>query len=498
MHEKELTLTNLISNLPGMVYRCALDSKYTVEFMSEACSRITGYRPDDLIGNKTISFNDLILPEYRESIGKKWQKAMAEKSIFEEEYPIKTASGKIKWIWERRNCRHAKNGAPQYVEGYIEDITERKLAEYELIKLSQAIEQNPVSVFISDSSGLIEYVNPQFTKMTGYKASEIIGKSSDTLRSDKMSNKFYDNLWETITSGKIWSGEVLNKTKAGKLYWASKSVSPIIDEDGRITNFVSICEDITEKKKNETELIKAKEKAEESDRLKSAFLANLSHEIRTPMNGILGFAELLKEPDLSPENQQEFIQIIESNLQRLLGIINDLIDISRIEAGEATLKIKKTNINKMLQELQSVFQSEVKKKNIRVSCYCDLDEEESTIETDSTKLNQIVTKLLKNALKFTEEGSITYGYKRKESKLEFYVADTGPGISSEKKELIFERFMQADQGLTRKYEGAGLGLAISKAYVELLGGSIWVESELGKGSTFFFELPSSTHPTSLS
>ena len=489
LRKSEITLSNLISSLPGLVYRCALDENYTMKFMSEACFRITGYHHDDFIRNKTISFNDLILPEYRIPIWEKWQKVMAENSVFEEEYPIKTASGEIKWVWERGRCVFGENNELLYLEGYIENITNRKLAEKELRKLSQAIEQNPVSVVITNSKGIIEYVNPKFTKMTGYEAHEAIGRNPKILKSDKMAPEIYANLWKVISTGKVWNGELINKTKSGKVYWAYKSISPILDEQGKITHYVAIGEDITEDKKNEAELIKAKEKAEESDRLKSAFLANISHEIRTPMNGILGFAELLKEPDLSQENQREFLDVIEKSGHRMLNIINDLIDISKIEAGETTLRIRKTNINRMLHELHLFFMPEGTQKNIGIDFHCDLPENESYIETDSTKLNQILTNLIKNAVKFTEEGSVTFGYRKKNLMLEFFVTDTGPGIDQEHKSLIFERFRQGTLGNMPKYEGAGLGLAISKAYVERLGGSIWMESELGKGSTFYFELP---------
>jgi signal transduction histidine kinase len=173
----------------------------------------------------------------------------------------------------------------------------------------------------------------------------------------------------------------------------------------------------------------------------------------------------------------------------MLNIISDLVEISRIEAGETTLRIRKTNVNKMLHDLHLFFLPQGNKKNIFIDYHCDLKDEESILETDSTKLNQILTNLLKNAVKFTKEGSIAFGYKKKESGLEFYVSDTGTGIPPEQKNLIFERFRQADHGLTRQYEGIGLGLTISKAYVEQLGGSIRLESELGKGSTFIFELP---------
>ena len=494
LSESRLTLSNLIDNLPGVIYRCALDENYTMEYLSDACSRITGYAPDDFIKSKTISFNDLILPEYRLPIWEKWQKIREQHSIFEEEYPIKTASGEIKWVWERGRCVFNKNNGIDYLEGYIEDITFKKQAEKELRKISQAIKQSPVSIVITNANGIIEYTNPKFTEVTEFEASEALGKNPRILKSDMMTPEFYTEFWATISSGKIWTGEVINKTKSGRLYWASKSVSPIFDEKGKITHYVAVCEDISEKKKTENELIKAKEKAEESDRLKSSFLANISHEIRTPMNGILGFAELLKEPDLAPENQKEFLNMIEKSGLRMLNIINDLIDISKIEAGETTLRIKKTSINKMLRELHLFFMRESNQKNINLDYHCDLPEEESFIETDSTKLSQVLTNLIKNAVKFTEEGSVVFGYKQKNSMFEFFVADSGPGIPPEQMDLIFERFRQSTLNLTRKYEGAGLGLAISKAYVELLGGTIWIESELGKGSTFFFNMPLS-HPS---
>lgn len=369
------------------------------------------------------------------------------------------------------------------------DISKRKRAENELRKLSQAIEQNPVPVFITNAEGIINYTNPKFTEVTGYSSDDALGKNPRILKSGITSNQIYTDLWQTITSGKIWQGELINKKKNGELFWVNKSVSPILDSQGQITNFVSIAEDITQKKMNQAELIKAKEKAEEGDRLKSAFLANISHEVRTPMNGILGFAELLKTPDLSTDEQHEFIDVIEKSSLRMLNIINDLMDMSKIEAGETTLRIRKTDVNKMLQEIHLFFIPEVNQKNIHFDYHCPVSEKEPDLETDSTKLKQILTNLIRNALKFTSEGAITFGYIKKDSTLEFYVSDTGTGIEQEQKDLIFERFMQGSLGHTRKYEGAGLGLAISKAYVELLGGSIWLESELNKGSTFRFELP---------
>jgi len=490
LRENQLALANLVSNLPGLIYRCALDKDYTMEYISEACLRITGYSPQDFISTRTISFNDLILQEYRAPIWDRWQKVLKEGSIFEDEYPIKTASGEIKWLWERGRCVFDDKHNFRYLEGYIEDISIRKKAENELRKLSLAIEQNPVSIVITNAEGIIEYTNPEFTQITGFQASEAKGKSPKILKSGMMPPELYTDLWQTIISGKVWRGEFINKKKSGELYWANKSISPITDEQGRITNFVSIGEDISVKKQIENELILAKEKAEESDRLKSAFLANISHEIRTPMNGILGFAELLKEPTLDPEVQREYLDIIEKSGQRMLNIINDLIDISKIEAGQMTLRIKRTNVNKLLHDLHLFFLPEVNNKNLDFDFCCDLPEEECVIDTDPTKLNQILTNLIKNAIKFTEKGSIKFGCKKAGGKLDFYVTDTGLGIPPDQNELIFERFRQSTiNNLSRQFEGAGLGLAISKAYVEMLGGSIGIISEVGTGSTFYFDLP---------
>lgn len=244
-----------------------------------------------------------------------------------------------------------------------------------------------------------------------------------------------------------------------------------------------------ERVKSTQELKNAKDKAEENDRLKSAFLANMSHEIRTPMNGIMGFAQLLKEPIVSGEEQQEYIRIIEKSGARMLNIINDLIDISKVESGQMKVFLSETNINNQIEYIYTFFNPEVEKKGMQLSYKNGLTTENAFLITDKEKVYAILTNLVKNAIKYSDKGTIEFGYKKKEKYLEFYVNDTGIGIPEDKKEAIFERFIQTDHNLTSKYEGAGLGLAITKAYVELLEGKIWVESELNKGSCFYFTIP---------
>jgi hypothetical protein len=296
-------------------------------------------------------------------------------------------------------------------------------------------------------------------------------------------------LWQTINSGNEWFGEFHNKKKDGTLYWESASISPILNEKGIITHYIAIKEDITERKIIEKQLIEAKEKAEESDRLKLAFLANMSHEIRTPMNGILGFTELLKEQNLSSDVQQEYINIIEKSGKRMLNIINDIINISKVESGQIEVTQSETNINEQIEYLQTFFKPEAAQKNISINLTKKLSLNDTFVITDREKLYAILTNLIKNAIKFTNKGSINFGCEKQGDYLEFSVKDTGLGISDSQKNIIFERFRQANDTISRTHEGSGLGLAISKAYVEKLGGKIWVESKEGKGSTFYFTIP---------
>ncbi len=691
------------------------------------------------------------------------------------------------------------------VVGSARDVTEAKKAENQLRKLSRAVEQSPASVVIADPDGNIEYVNPKFTEITGYTLEESMGKKPSLLKSGEQPDEYYKELWDTITSGKDWRGEFLNKKKNGELYWESASISPIFSNDEKITHFIAVKEDITARKlaeenretaiamlqtalaqspsgiliadapdvtirwvneaalnirgnselpltgidlskhsiswqiyrldgtpmppdelplsrailkgetvhneevlirhvtgedrcvsansapirnaageiiagivvfhditeskeleeslkhqsslrellmevssgfiniplekvdeainkslgkmavfvnadrsyifeydwengickntyewcaegigheianlqnipisimeetvvnhkKGESEFIPdlsslpssigkeilesqgiksmltapmmneehcigfvgfdyvrefhiynvqemqmlkifaqmlvnvkirkeivgqimiARDKATESDRLKSAFLANMSHEIRTPMNGIIGFSNLLKEPGLTGNEQKEYIDMIEESGTRMLNIINDIIDISKIEAGLMELSISESNLNEQIEYIYNFFKPEADAKGLKLSYNIPFTEKATTIITDREKLYAVLTNLVKNSLKYTEEGNIEFGYIRRGGEIEFYVKDTGIGIPKDHQESVFKRFVQADNKYSIDRKGAGLGLAISKAYIEKLGGRIWIESTVGKGSTFYFTLPQNVKP----
>jgi CheY-like chemotaxis protein/nitrogen-specific signal transduction histidine kinase len=264
---------------------------------------------------------------------------------------------------------------------------------------------------------------------------------------------------------------------------------PIFDEHDKVYMVHTIIEDITERKRIEEELIKAKEKAEESDRLKSAFLQNMSHEIRTPMNAIMGFSELLSEQYNNKTNLEKYSKIINQRCNDLLEIINDILDIAKIESGQLTLNIEECNLNELFTELSAFFtehQKNIGKQQIKLNLQVLCDSSENTIVTDKVKLKQIFINLINNAFKFTETGIIESGCKYDEShNLYFYVSDTGIGIPADKHEVIFERFSQ----LRHEKGGTGLGLPIVKGLVGILGGKIWIESELEKGTTFYFSFP---------
>jgi PAS domain S-box-containing protein len=377
----------------------------------------------------------------------------------------------------------------EYYQSMIYDITDKKEAEKQITLQIRAIEQSPVSIVITNPKGDIEYVNPKFCAVTGYSFQEAIGKNPSILKSGSQNKEFYKILWDTITIGKDWIGELHNKKKNGELYWEQALISPIVNSKNEITHFVAVKEDITEKKKMLEDLIVAKEKAEESDKLKSAFLANMSHEIRTPMNGIIGFSEMLTDPILEEDKRQEYAKIVVNSSKQLLSIVNDILDISRIEAGEINISVEKFMINQLLQEVFLFFKPQTVKKGIHLELENAFSDTDCYIETDKNRLRQVIINLVSNAIKFTHEGKVIFGYTATKDTLEFYVKDTGIGIAKQMQVKIFERFRQAELDISKQYGGTGLGLSISQKLVRLLGGEIDVESEIGKGSIFSFTLP---------
>lgn len=385
-------------------------------------------------------------------------------------------------------------GNPDRIVLMHENITERKNAE---ALLNDIIDKNPLSIQIVDKEGFTLNVNPAFMELWGS-----IPPSGFSIFDDlKSKSPEMEDLILRVKNGEvvhlpdIYFNAHDEVAEAPDIpLWIRAIIFPLNDSGGKSERFAIMHENITYRKTAEEELIRAKEHAEESDRLKSAFLANMSHEIRTPMNGILGFANLLKTPNLSGEEQQKYIQIIDKSGKRMLNIINDIVDFSKIEAGLMELKIEESNINEQVEYIYNFFKPEVEANGMTLSFRNYLPAKEAIILTDREKVYAILTNLVKNAIKYSKKGDIIIGYEAvelpgKSTELKFYIQDSGIGIPKDRLEAIFERFIQADITDKMVNQGAGLGLSITKAYVEMLGGKIWVESEEGIGSTFYFTLP---------
>lgn len=368
--------------------------------------------------------------------------------------------------------------------------TEKVMKEY----LEQYSTMKSATLFgfiLTDEKGNLLDVNDAYCSMSGYTKEELLNLSVTDIEVTEKPEEIAERIQRIIEFGTN-QFESKHKAKDGRVFNIEVSMG-FLNSKKQIIAFVR---DITDRKLAEQELIKSKEKAEESDRLKSAFLANMSHEIRTPMNGILGFADLLKEPNLTSKKQQEYIKIIESSGVRMLNIINDIVNISKIEAGLMEVNLTESNVNEQIEYIYTFFKPEVEQKGMQLFFKKSLTSKDAVIKTDQEKIYAILTNLVKNAIKYTNEGFIEYGYRlnmdSKPAELEFFVKDTGVGILKDQQEAVFERFVQADSSNKMAYHGVGLGLSISKAYVEILGGKIWLESEEGKGSTFYFTIPYNT------
>jgi len=353
------------------------------------------------------------------------------------------------------------------------------------------------AIFIHDMQGRMLEVNDMACKRLGYNREELLKMSPSDLDAPRFARKLPGRLKRLEEKGYLFA-ETEHITRSGKTI-AIEVNARVIDFNDRKA-VLAIARNITKRKKAEQriaksnrELIRAKEKAEESDRLKSAFLANMSHEIRTPMNGILGFTQLLRHPGIAEKKRNEYLDVIESRSQELLQIINDIIDISVIEANQLTLNREEMGLNDLFGELQVFFQQNLANhtgKHINLTHHTGLDDNNSLIIADHQRLRQIFSNLLNNAIKFTTSGYIKFGYELKNRKeLLFYVEDTGIGIPEQAQPRIFERFRQADESITRSYGGTGLGLAITRQLVEKQGGKIWLRSREGEGTCFYFTLP---------
>ena len=468
---------------------------------SEEINRILGLPAETPLSYGV--FSRYVHPDDYQYIAAAWSNPTAENFTGDHEYRIVRPSGEIRYIHEYTIYKFGEDGQVDNSASLLQDITERRLAEDKLRQLSQAVEQSPALIVITDTQGAIEYVNPRFIELTGYTLAEVLGKNPRILKSGDKPPEFYRELWETITAGREWHGEFQNKKKNGALYWEGASISAIRDTDGLITHFLAVKEDITQRKQAEEELkainlqlektiARANEmatQAEMANVAKSEFLANMSHEIRTPMNGVIGMTGLLLDTGLTDE-QLQYARIVRSSGEALLGLINDILDFSKIEAGKLDLETLDFDLRTTLEDTAELLAVKASEKGLELVSLVD-PEVPVQLRGDPGRLRQIFVNLGGNAVKFTQKGSVSLrasfvAETEQQVTVRFAVTDTGIGIPRNKQQMLFTPFTQVDGSTTRKYSGTGLGLSISKQLVELMGGAIGLESKTGTGSTFWF------------
>jgi PAS domain S-box-containing protein len=451
--------------------------------------KASGYSRDEIIGHTTSELGLYANPSDRDILLKMVQERGSVESF---EFEASFKSGEIRTVISAVTFIYV-NGVKHYL-ALILDITERKRSEERLHLLSTALEASANSVVITDNKSTIIWANEAFSRLSGYALNEAIGKKPrDLVYSGIHSREFYQHMWETILSGNVWHGEIINKQKNGQLYNEFLTITPVRDENNEIRHFIAVKQDITKQKKSEEELRAAKEKAEESNKLKSAFLATMNHELRTPLNHILGFSDLLRSGAIL-EQVIDYSNVIYKSGQNLLEIIEDIFELAIAEQSEIKLRQQTFKCLELFLSNKSVLTEilEISGKKDQIDLVFNVDKELllQNITTDKNKINQVLINLFKNAVKFTNSGKIEFGLKEEEPGwLTFYVEDSGIGIPEDKHEIVFEFFRQADDSHTRKYGGIGIGLAISKKIAEVMNGSLSLESIPEKGSRFCLKIP---------
>lgn len=531
LKRSEQTLSTLISNLPGFVYRCKNDKDWTMEFLSEGFSKITGYPVADVLESGTISFNEIIHPDYRDYI---WEQSQITQSLgvpFEEEYPLITKDGETRWVWERGTGICDESGNLVYNDGFITDITEKKRIDQiqrVLYSISTAVlstknleellglirdqlgslldTRNFYVAFYDEETGMlnspltVDQKNIMHSwlaekSLTGY----LIKQKKALLISAEDCKKLVESgeIEMVGTSSVMWLGvPLLEKEKIiGALVVQSYDNPHAYDTKDLemlefITHQISV---FVQRKRAEDELLAALAKAEESDRLKSAFLATMNHELRTPLNHILGFSELILSGAM-PEDNVSFASSINTSGRSLLAIVEDMFDLALTEQANVKIRLQTFRLMDQFMENKVIFdqilQNSGKADQIRLIYKPDTKLLSMYVTLDRSKVNQVLNNLFKNSIKFTDIGTIEYGCQRNEpGKLTFYIKDTGIGIPKEKQSVIFDFFRQGDDSPTRAYGGIGIGLSISMKISKILKGELSVVSEPGEGSTFFFTLP---------
>ncbi len=500
----------ITENVDDVIYRINLPN-VRYEYISQQVSELFGYSAEHFYNSPAFT-KKIIHPDSLPHFFKYWRNLIKTDSSGSCELKIIKANQEVRWVQLKNLVIRDKKHVAIAVEGVVTDITQRKQTEKALIESEaqkKALLNNlPHMAWLKSKEGVYLSVNNSFAKSVGKEVSEVIGKTDHELYPKKFAKSCLEQDKKIIETKSPIHVEEINDNK-----WHETFKSPIFDENNKVVGITGISLEISERKKAESEIKKysekvtvqniklklindelknAKEKAEESDKLKSAFLANMSHEIRTPMNAIIGFTSLIKSRDISKEKQDQYINLTHNNCNKLLKIISDIIDISKIESDQLVVYKRFFIINHELKEIHNSYKHKVKLtgKNLKLKLNLPLADERSIIYTDKVRLKQIISNIVSNAIKFSEKGTIEIGYELDhKNHIIFYVKDEGIGIDKEKQDVVFDRFRQVSSSPSRLYEGTGLGLSISKGLTRILKGNLWVESEKNSGSCFYLSIP---------
>jgi len=472
-------------------------------YVNSMFCQIANMQQEQLLGR---SFQDLSSSEQAVEVYKEVQEQLEQGKVWRGELTCVSDAGESFWLQLTIVPISNVQGEKSHSIAFGTDITERKLNEIKLnktienlVEIENALDESSI-VAITDQAGVITYVNDKFCEISKYSREELVGKTHRIINSGYHPKSFFKDMWKTIKNGGIWHGEVKNRAKDGTEYWMKTTIVPFFDDSRKPRQFISIRSDITDRVKAEQELAertdqlaRMRDEAVNASNVKSQFLANMSHELRTPLNAIIGYSEMLHEEAVEMGDMMfvEDLKKISTAGSHLLALINDILDISKIEAGRMELHYEESSLTELVHDVMITMRPLIENKGNTLIYEA---EQYGEMTTDVLKLRQVLLNFLSNANKFTEQGQITVAIHAQQHNgrdgFSFYINDTGIGMSAEQMSKLFQPFTQVDSSLTRKYGGTGLGLSISQRFVQMLGGYIEVDSELGAGTSFTCWLPS--------
>ncbi len=470
--------------LPSLCWTVDSAGAYTV--VNEAAAAFFGQPVEALLGTSWLEW---VHPSDRGACRDALSKALETGEPFHCEYRLRRRDGEYRWVIN--TTTPASSATPSFTMTCF-DVTSLHEAAERLKIFALAAEQSPISIVITNAHGDIEYVNPKFTATTGYSRDEVVGKNPRILKSGETPPEGYLAMWAELTAGREWRGEFHNKRKDGGLFWESAVIAPVRDNEGKITHYFAVKEDITENKRLAAMVAEAQRRAQAAQRAKNEFLNNMSHELRTPMNGILGMAYLLRESPNDPE-RDTYLRVLSESTEALLAFMSQLLDLASLSEGATVLHAAPFDVAHCLHDATGLFAAAAAEKGLTIKTRVEAGVPPIVVG-DSLRLGQVLANLIGNAVKFSSKGTISVKVMLDPSSASsssavgmlFSVQDEGIGIPADKLDIIFEPFERADTSSSRKFGGAGVGLAIARRLVEAMGGRIWAVSRAGHGSTFFF------------